>query len=174
VLPGFISRGPVVNEDDIAAFEGRCGFQLPPDYRRFLLDQNGGDRPVASAPEEEDEGGTETVQFFSLGAAAAAKLPVEKVAASPERWPKKWRILTSDLDMRMTWCRGDGGPRYYPPELLPVAELTLGVLLLRLKGRGTGAVLHCKGPDGYEPGHTKKVAGSFAELIRGLDDVSWD
>jgi hypothetical protein len=53
-----------------------------------------------------------------------------------------------------------------------VAELSLGVLL-RLKGRGTGAVLHCYDPDGYEPGHVNRVAKSFAELLRGLDDSAW-
>ena len=35
-------RGPVVNQDDIAAFEARIGHRLPDEYRRFLLEVNGG------------------------------------------------------------------------------------------------------------------------------------
>jgi hypothetical protein len=171
VLPGFVSRGPVVGEAEVAAFEARCGYRLPPDYRQFLLEQNGGDRPVAQEPDDED-GWTETVQFFSLGTAATLEVPVEEVAADPEAWPAEFEVLSRDLDRVMTYCR-DAGTRSYPPELLPIAELSLGVLLLRLKGRGTGAVLHCYDPDGYESGHVNKVAGSFAELIRDLDDYVW-
>jgi len=174
VLPGFVTRGPVVGEADVAAFEARCGLPLPPDYRQFLLEQNGGLRPIPQEPEEgEDEGGTENVEFFSLGIAATVKVPHEKVYRDPERWMKQFLVLTKDLDGWMEGTR-EAGSRSYPPELLPVAELSLGVFLLRLKGRGSGAVLHCYDPDGYEPGHVNKVARSFAELLRDLGDFRWD
>lgn len=35
-------RGPSVSEADVAAFEKRFGHSLPPEYRQFLLDVNGG------------------------------------------------------------------------------------------------------------------------------------
>ena len=35
-------RGPAVTESDIVAFEDRLGHRLPDDYRRFLLEVNGG------------------------------------------------------------------------------------------------------------------------------------
>jgi hypothetical protein len=171
MLPGFVTRGPVVGEADIAAFEQRCGFPLPADYRQFLLDQNGGGRVARREADEEDEDAEPTgiVQFFSLGSAAALKVPRAQVAQDPEAWPEEFELLSNDLDWVMANCR-DAGTRSYPPELLPVAEVFLGVLLLRLKGRGTGAVIHCYDPDGYEPGHVHKVARSFAELLRDLDE----
>ena len=176
MLPGFVTRGPVVGEEKVAAFEARCGFPLPPDYRRFLLDQNGGDRPVAPEPDEdedEDEAPEQTVRFFSLGAAAAVPVPVEEVNRDPERWHEEWLILMTDLELRMAGGR-DHGSRSFPPDILPVAEPFVGVLLLRLKGRGTGAVFYCPHPEGYDPaGRLGKVAKSFAELVRDLDDYTW-
>jgi hypothetical protein len=178
MLPGFVTRGPVGGADEVAAFEGRCGFRLPPDYRQFLLDQNGGERTLPPRIPEEDEDeaeeeGERTLRLLSLGAAATLKVPVETVAKDPEAWPEEWRVLTGDLDWVMTCCR-DAGSRSYPPELLPVVEVGDGVLLLRLKGRGTGAVVLCYDPDGFEPGHVNKVAKSFAELLRDFEDWEWD
>lgn len=174
MLPGFVTRGPVVGEAEVAAFEERCGFPLPPDYRRFLLEQNGGERPLPPQPPEEgeDDGSQQVVRFFSIGAAATVAVPHEAVLADPERWYEEWAVLMTDLAGRMEGTR-DAGSRSFPPELLPVAELTLGVLVVRLKGRGTGAVLHCYDPDGYEPGHVYKLADSVAELLRDLDDLEW-
>jgi len=40
--PPMQRRGPQVTESEIAEFEKRYGHQLPDDYRRFLLDVNGG------------------------------------------------------------------------------------------------------------------------------------
>jgi hypothetical protein len=169
-----VTRGPVVGEAEVAAFEDRCRFHLPPDYRRFLLEQNGGERPLPPRPpeEDEDEGRHEVVRFFSLGAAATVAVPHDTVLADPERWFEEWAVLMTDLTGRMAGAR-DFGTRSFPPELLPVADLSLGMLLVRLKGRGTGAVLHCYDPDGYEPGHVNKAAASFAELLRDLDDSEW-
>jgi len=40
--PPMESRGPSVTEADVVAFERRLGHLLPEDYRRFLLEVNGG------------------------------------------------------------------------------------------------------------------------------------
>ncbi len=40
--PPMQRRGRQVNNEDIAAFEARIGFELPQDYRQFLLEVNGG------------------------------------------------------------------------------------------------------------------------------------
>jgi hypothetical protein len=40
------SLGPVLSEEEVAAFEGRYNFKLPEGYRRFLMEiGNGGDGP---------------------------------------------------------------------------------------------------------------------------------
>src|SRR3712207_1523043 len=119
MLPGFVDRGPPVGEDEIAAFEGRCGFRLPPDYRRFLSEQNGGERSPAPRSEEEEVPGDwarRPRRFFSLGVAAAAGLSVEEVlamaagAVSPEDWHALMAFpeWTNDLEVQMRLCRGDG------------------------------------------------------------------
>jgi cell wall assembly regulator SMI1 len=41
--PLMIRQGPRVREADVADFENRLGIVLPDDYRRFLLEVNGGD-----------------------------------------------------------------------------------------------------------------------------------
>jgi hypothetical protein len=48
--PAMEERGPVVTEADVAALEQRLGKSLPDDYRRFLLEVNGG-RPADEACE---------------------------------------------------------------------------------------------------------------------------
>src|SRR5262245_64988439 len=51
--------GPPIGESDVAAFERRIGVALPADYRRFLLEVNGGDGPV-------DESGYPPDRYWSL------------------------------------------------------------------------------------------------------------
>lgn len=40
--PAMLRRGPIIDESSIALFEHRLGHRLPDDYRRFLLEVNGG------------------------------------------------------------------------------------------------------------------------------------
>jgi hypothetical protein len=181
MLPGFVGRGPPVGEGEVATFEGRCGFRLPPDYRGFLLGQNGGERsPVRGAGEEVPEDwAPRPHRFFSLGAAASAGLSVEEVMGwvtaldGEDSWREfltEFPELTNDLGVQMRLCRGDGRPQYYPPELLPVAVgYHDDLLLLRLDGPDAGAVYFSYDPDGYCAWHCHRVAGSFAELLRDLE-----
>ena len=41
--PSMERPGPVIDESVVTAFEHRIGHRLPDDYRRFLLEVNGGD-----------------------------------------------------------------------------------------------------------------------------------
>ena len=78
--------------------------------------------------------------------------------------------LINDLEVQMRLCRGDGGPGYYPPELLPVAVgYHDDLLLLRLNGPDAGAVYFSFDPDGYCAWHCHRVARSFADLLRGFE-----
>jgi hypothetical protein len=109
-------------------------------------------------------------RFFSLGAAAAVGLFVEEVMALDGEDLTELPELANDLDVQMRLCRGDGGPRHYPPELLPVAVGPHDdLLLLRLDGPDAGAVYFSYDPDGYCEWHCQRVAGSFADLLRGLE-----
>src|SRR5262249_15716991 len=151
MLAQYLTRGPVIGAADIAAFELRCGFPLPLDYRQFLLEQNGGLRaPAPRTPKELAGIGTESPHtFLSLGAAAQLKGPIDDVANGSLAWPAEFEVLRSDLDWLMTNCREAG----YPPELLPVATVSIGVLLLRLNGPRAGEALLCGDPDGYYEWH---------------------
>ena len=170
MLPGFVDRGPPVGEGEIAAFEGRCGFRLPPDYRGFLLAQNGGERFPAPRTEEEvvEDWAPRPHRFFSLGAAAAAGFSVEEVMALDGEDLMEFPELANDLEVQMRLCRGDGGPGYYPAELLPVAVgYHDDLLLLRLDGPDAGAVYFSYDPDGYCEWHGHRVAGAFVCRVPG-------
>lgn len=179
MLRGFVSRGPVVGEDAIAAFEARCGFRLPQDYRAFLLEQNGGEWFLGPLAEEEAEVDWEPRphRFYSLGAAATAGLSVDDVLAlyGRDNSLEEWTALLErpevigDLEVQMRMCRGDGGPNNYPPELLPIAVgFRDDLLLLRLDGPDAPAVFFTFDPDGYCEWHCHQVASSFTELLRDL------
>ena len=171
MLPGFITRGPLLSDAEVATFEGRAGFRLPPDFRRFLLDQNGGERASALRPEEAiaADGYPRSHRFFSLGAAVAAGLSVDEADDLGGEVAEAWPELLGDLELRIRWCRAGG----YPTELLPVAEVYQGdLLLLRLDEPDAGAVYFAFDPDGYCEWHCDRVAGSFADLLRDFE--AWE
>ena len=58
--PTMESRGPVVTDADVAAFEKHIGHSLPEDYRRFLIEVNGG------TLDTESNGYKYTVSLLSL------------------------------------------------------------------------------------------------------------
>src|SRR4051794_10626092 len=92
MLPGFLSRGPTVSDADVAAFEARCGLLLLADYRRFLLDQNGGDRAPAERPEE----GERAHHFFSLGLTGLTD--ADEIAELSGEDALEWPELLHDLE----------------------------------------------------------------------------
>jgi hypothetical protein len=174
MLSGFVSRGPVVGETEVAAFERWCGFCLPPDYRRFLLEQNGGERASVLTPERamEVDAWTREYRFFSLGAAAG--LTVEDAVVFGNKVGEAWPRVEYDLAVQARWLWGDGGPLCYPPDLLPVAIVYHhDLLLLRLNGPEAGGVLYCWNPDGYFEWHCGQVAESLAELLRNFESQDW-
>lgn len=155
MLARFQDRGPPVDEADLAAFEGRRGLRLPADYRRFLLEQNGGERAG--------------VRFFSLGA-AGVPIPGAVLDLGGDASEGEWPELFSDLEARLLWCRSSG----YPADLLPIAEAARGLLALQLGGEDAGSVDLDYDPDGYCEWHRERVAGSFADLMRDLGRLARD
>src|SRR5262245_1930129 len=112
MLPGFVDRGPPVCEGEIAAFEGRCGFRLPPDYRGFLREQNGGGRSPAprTVGAVVEDWAPRPRRFYSLGAAAAAGFSVEEVVVLAGEDLMGLPELACDLEVQMRLCRGTAAP----------------------------------------------------------------
>jgi hypothetical protein len=75
--------------------------------------------------DDEVGGGTEEIEFLSLGFASTVAVPRDEVRRDPERWMNQWLVLMRDLDERME-CAREAGSHSFPPELLPVADLSLG------------------------------------------------
>ena len=176
MLSGFVSRGPIIGNAEIDAFQRWCGFDLPPEYRQFLLEQNGGERASVQTLEEalEADGWPREHRFFSLNAAAAAGLSAEDAAAFGNEIAEAWPGAQYDLEVQTRWHRGNGDFRDYPPELLPVALVYHhDLLLLRLAEPHPGAVLYAWDPDGYCEWHLGEVASSFAELLRDFESHEW-
>jgi hypothetical protein len=110
--------GPRLSESDISNLEMRLGMALPEQYRRFLLDFNGGTPTPDTVDIEGLPGASADVQvFFGIGR------PVESSGL-------EWNMAT--LAERLK----EG--------LLPIASDSGGsVFCLSLQGRNRGAVLYC-------------------------------
>src|SRR5437899_12283709 len=69
----LVSRGPTISEGDIARFEDRLGYQLPEDYREFLLKYNGGLAMVGAVVGRDDDPGAASEHGDAIG--TCMKLP---------------------------------------------------------------------------------------------------
>lgn len=59
-MPAFLNTSGPVGEEEVLAFERRHGVRLPPAYRGFLLETNGG------APKPNRVAGTKVEYLYSL------------------------------------------------------------------------------------------------------------
>ncbi|HWO18434.1 MAG TPA: SMI1/KNR4 family protein [Kofleriaceae bacterium] len=144
-------RGPAVAESSVAAFEQRLGHLLPTDYRRFLLEVNGG---------EPDDSSCE----FSLGAVTMFFSICDDADDS------------RDLEDANRWFNVSPSRN----DLLFVAHDSSGAnILLALTGEHRGQVwvqdVADSRPDGSNPRvlwhdrrDMKKAADSFDEFLRQL------
>lgn len=153
----FAARGPVVVESDLTAFETRLEYPLPPDYRQFLLQQNGGEvlaadgKPITGA------------RLFSL-LLLGFEITEADLEVSYDADPMEWPEFCCDLDVRSLLCiRAD-----YPVNLLPIGDVADGSLFLWLDGPDVGAVDLTFDPDGYVAWHCHRVAASFGELLQNF------
>jgi hypothetical protein len=148
-------RGPQVTEARIQAFERSYGHPLPDDYKRFLLDVNGGQ--PARTNREFAHGVVNNL--FSLD--------------DPED--------SGDLADRATWTR----PTLPSPDLLFIGHDDCGnQLLLALAGDHRGEVWYMLTDDDARPDDAnprvlwhdrrdlRKVADSFEQFMRSLRPLS--
>jgi len=148
--PPMRRRGPVVNESEIAALESRLGFSLPDDYRRFLLEVNGG-RTARSHAE-------------------ISNIVITGLLGLGDRTDP-----SCDLDECAEWARN-----VLPsPDLMMIGYSEIGMVMLAHAGPHRGEVWHKDSgntrPTGSNPRvlwhdrrDLKKLANSFEEFMVGL------
>jgi len=142
--------GPPVGEADMAAFERQLDIALPDDYRRFLLEVNGGDPADAN---------TRFSHYIINHLLSLADKDDD----------------SNDLEARNRWVR-----RVLPhSDLLMIGNTDGGMILLAVRGSHRGEVWNLDTvdprPDGSNPRvlwHDQrdmtKLADSFEEFVRML------
>lgn len=142
---GFDQAGPPATIEAIEACERRLGVSLPPDYRSFLQEQNGGD------PEPNSFEGAVAVRWFlSVGPVpieGLEELEAIAYAYSPE----------GDADYEL------------PSEFLPVGEDDFGNLIcLNVGGDDSGAVYFWSHDTFVDENPFTRLTDSFAAFFEAL------
>ena len=143
--------GPPVNESDVVAFEHRIGVALPADYRRFLMEVNGGDGPA-------DESGYPADRYFSLNwfGSPVSEEDVAACRADPSGWSDIDGYRDLEMSVRGLWDSG------LSRAWLPVACVNHeDLLLVRL---GDGSVWEMFLVEEFSDDRCTRVAASFSEL----------
>jgi hypothetical protein len=150
--------GPPVTEADVAAFEDRIGVTLPADYRRFLLEVNGGDGPA-------DESGYPPDQYWSLHGPGGPVSDADVAAVGGDRsWWESYDRRDREFGVRGMWSSG------LSREWLPVAAVNHeDLLLVRL---ADGSVWEMFQVEELTEDRCTRVASSFAELGVGRAEPS--
>ena len=151
--PAMERRGPEIYEADIAAFERRLHAVLPSDYRRFLLEVNGGDLAESNT-----------------------RLPhhmVNYLLSLADR-----ENHSCDLEMSADWAH-----RVIPhPDLLLIGYTDGGMILLMLRGDHRGEVWNLDSVDPrpedanprvlwHDRRDMMKLADSFEEFVGKLQPL---
>lgn len=141
------SRGPRLSESQLRAVEQELGVRLPEDYRKFMLEFNGG-RPV---PEDAFD-----VPQCDQSSGVNRFCPIDENDANG--------LLTKRMHL-------DGR---IPPNMLVIAGAACGdLVLLTIQGDDAGSVFYWDHEDELASGpplyaNTYRVADSFSEFYRGL------
>lgn len=145
--------GPAVSEPDIAAFERRLGVSLPDDYRRFLLEVNGGGGPV-------DDSGYPSEMYWSLlwlGGPVSDE-DIDAVCDDPLAWGEIYDRRDLEFGARSHWSSG------LSRAWLPIGEATHEDLVLIRLEDGSVWWMDLLSDAGYDEVDCKPLAGSFDEL----------
>lgn len=154
MIDEIIFQGPKLTPEQLRAFEQRYGIVLPEDYRRFMLQYNGGrpspqdtfDVPKRRHSEQD------TVGDFN-------SIDVENPSLSIEAFMEIYRDRI-------------------PAGTLPIGGGACGgAILLRVAGEPLGEVLLFDEESDGEPGlppHTYRVAPSFQAFLDGLYEFQMD
>lgn len=146
--PRLKSLGPPIGDDSIAALERRLGTGLPPDYRRFLAETNGG-VPLQRGVRSEATG-----QEWSINVLFGLTRP----------------IISSNLDSNLEATKDTR-----PAGQLPIAATDTGeFVLLSIGGRRPGVVSLWQWQEddlASKARHLHPLAQSFTQFLESLGDV---
>jgi hypothetical protein len=148
VTPRLKSLGPALGDEDVAAFERRIRRTLPADYRRFLVETNGGvplRRGIRSAGGQEE---------WSINVIFGLTRPT----------------ASSNVESNLEATRDTR-----PAGQLPIAATDTGELvLLSIEGRRPGVVSLWQWQEddfSSRERHLYPIAQSFSEFLEALGDI---
>jgi hypothetical protein len=151
----FKGSGKKLTDDILKAIERKAEIELPSDYRRFLLDQNGGEpRP----------------SHFTCG---RNEYEVTRFISFDHETPQEF--AGQDFEQALDSLRSD---LMLPKHLVPIAWADDDVVLLSVAGKNRNNVFFWwRISEGFDGSHCKKVANSFAEFLASLkyseEEIPW-
>jgi uncharacterized protein (TIGR02996 family) len=162
----FRESGPQLDAEDVEHVEQRLGVTLPPEFRAFLLNHNGGTHTPAHLPYPPSLGWDDMdMEIGGFYTATRRGLPV------PERADFAWEF---EIEGELGWLHSlyaDGGDELNPllADLVPIAHTIhdLGYLLVGVGKANRGRVFHfrdyCHFTD--DPDHLFQYADSVPQLL---------
>jgi hypothetical protein len=144
----FYEHGALLEDADLDQFEARVGVKLPPDYRRFLKEHNGGRVRPRRIPIQDGPFPTALIQYF---------LSING---------------PTFIDKDFEHVKDPDHPRM-PPEHIPIAECEGGdYLTLVIDGPRRGQIFYWnheeEGDETYTYDNLYFVAGSIEQLLASL------
>jgi uncharacterized protein (TIGR02996 family) len=159
----FSNCGPERSPADLDKVERRLKAKLPPDYRAFLLNYNGGNADPSHVPDPRSrQGGLRCLCLASFYRSSGAKGDYD-----PER---EMRFMRSIYEDYADYAPVEGG--YLAEEMLPVVwtQYDLGSILVGIAPDNFGRVFHFRewARSMREPSAIAELAPSFAHLLSML------
>jgi hypothetical protein len=163
MLLSIENQGRKLNQSDIVNFENVIGHELPPDYKKFLLNYNGGE-PKQNYHDVQGTEGKGIGDFVECRCFFAIDGPESYEPEVKKGYDIEWNYLV---------LRGR-----IPDNFLPISEDSGGnIVCLSLYGEDLGSIWFWSHHDEhYPPSYSNcyKVADSFQELLEGMFEYDFE